>query len=80
MAPGILAGAVLAWVEVINELSATVVLYTGTTSTMPIATYSQVLAGSYGPAAAVASLLILATTLSLVLFTVIGGSDRELTV
>lgn len=80
MAPGILAGAVLSWVEVINELSATVVLYTGMTSTMPIATYSQVLAGAYGPAAAVASLLILATTLSLALFTLIGGNDDQLTV
>ena len=80
MGPGILAGAVLAWVEVINELSATVVLYTGSTSTMPIATYSQVLAGSYGPAAAVASLLILATTLSLVLFAAVGGANRELAV
>lgn len=80
MAPGILAGAVLSWVEVINELSATVVLYTGLTSTMPIATYSQVLAGAYGPAAAVASLLILATTLSLVLFTLIGGKDDQITV
>lgn len=80
MAPGILAGAVLSWVEVINELSATVVLYTGTTSTMPIATYSQVVAGAYGPAAAIASLLILATTLSLVLFTLIGGNDDQLTV
>ena len=80
MAPGILAGAVLSWVEVINELSATVVLYTGLTSTMPIATYSQVLAGAYGPAAAVASLLILATTLSLVVFTLIGGNDDQLTV
>jgi iron(III) transport system permease protein len=80
MAPGIMAGAVLSWVEVINELSATVVLYTGLTSTMPIATYSQVLAGAYGPAAAVASLLILATTLSLVVFTLIGGNDDQLTV
>lgn len=80
MAPGILAGAVLSWVEVINELSATVVLYTGATSTMPIAIYSQVVAGSYGPAAAVASLLILATTLSLVVFTLIGGNDDQLTV
>jgi iron(III) transport system permease protein len=80
MAPGIIAGAVLSWVEVINELSATVVLYTGLTSTMPIATYSQVLAGAYGPAAAVASLLILATTLSLVVFTLIGGNDDQLTV
>jgi iron(III) transport system permease protein len=80
MAPGIMAGAVLSWVEVINELSATVVLYTGLTSTMPIATYSQVLAGAYGPAAAVASLLILATTLSLVVFTLIGGNDEQLTV
>lgn len=78
MAPGLLAGGVLAFVEVINELSATVVLYTARTVTMPIATYSQVVGGAYGTAAAVASLLILITGLALALFTLLGGREDRM--
>ncbi len=78
MAPGLLAGGVLAFVEVINELSATVVLYTARTVTMPIATYSQVIGGAYGTAAAVASLLILITALALALFTLVGGREDRM--
>lgn len=78
MAPGLLAGGVLAFVEVINELSATVVLYTARTVTMPIATYSQVIGGAYGTAAAVASLLILVTALALALFTLVGGREDRM--
>ncbi len=78
MAPGLLAGATLAFVEVINELSATVVLYTGRTVTMPIATYSQVIGGAYGTAAAVASLLVLVTGLALAVFNLVGGREDRM--
>ena len=78
MAPGLLAGATLAFVEVINELSATVVLYSGRTVTMPIATYSQVIGGAYGTAAAVASLLVLVTGVALAIFNLFGGREDRM--
>ncbi|TVQ30991.1 MAG: iron ABC transporter permease, partial [Geminicoccaceae bacterium] len=78
MAPGLVAGATLAFVEVINELSATVVLYTASTVTLPIATYSQVIGGAYGTAAAVASLLVLITAFALLLFNLLGGREDRM--
>lgn len=80
MAPGLLAGATLAFVEVINELSATVVLYTGRTVTMPIATYSQVIGGAYGTAAAVASLLVAVTGAALIVFNLAGGREDRMSI
>lgn len=69
----------MSWVTTINEISATIVLYVGSTLTMPIATYAEVYTGNFGPAAAVASLLILATTLALVLFHLFGGRRGSMT-
>jgi iron(III) transport system permease protein len=61
MIPGVVAGAVLSWVTAINELSASIVLYEGHTVTMPISIYQCVVDGSYGPAAALSTLLVVAT-------------------
>lgn len=79
MAPGLIAGATLAWIEVFNELSASIVLYTAFTQTLPVAAYQEVFAGNYGAGAALASLLIAITALALSLFTWLGGGDKELT-
>ena len=78
MRPGLLAGAAIAWVEVFNELSASIVLYTGGTRTLPIAAYQQSLAGDVGMAAAYATMLIAITAVALGLFTMFRG--REVTV
>lgn len=68
MLPGVLTGAILSWVTVINELSASLILYTGSTKTLSVAVYEQVSRGNYGTAAAIASVLMLSTALSLALF------------
>ena len=68
MLPGVLTGAVLSWVTVINELSASLILYTGKTKTLSVAVYEQVSRGNYGAAAAIASVLMLSTALSLAVF------------
>ena len=77
MRPGLLAGAAIAWVEVFNELSASLVLYTGGTRTLPIAAYQQSLAGDVGMAAAYATMLIAITAGALALFTVLRGRGDE---
>jgi iron(III) transport system permease protein len=79
MGPGLVAGATLAWIEVFNELSASIVLYTAFTRTLPVATYYEVFSGNFGAAAALASLLIAITALALTLFTWLGGADKEMT-
>jgi iron(III) transport system permease protein len=79
MGPGLVAGATLAWIEVFNELSASIVLYTAFTRTLPVATYLEVFSSNFGAAAALATLLIAMTALALALFTWLGGADKEMT-
>lgn len=68
MLPGVISGAILSWVSIITELSATVFLYTVNTQTMSIAIYTQVIRGQYGVAAALSTILTLFTVASLLLF------------
>ena len=75
MKPGIFAGMVLAWLEIFNELSASIVLYTGATKTLPIAAYQQALGGDFGVAAAYSGLLIAVTSISIGLSMFFGDID-----
>ncbi len=68
MLSGVLTGAILSWVTVINELSASLILYTGRTKTLSVAVYEQVTRGNYGNAAAIASVLMLSTAISMIVF------------
>lgn len=68
MAPGILSGAVLSWITCINELSSSVMLYGGKTSTISVAIYTEIVRNSYGTAAALASILTISTIISLLIF------------
>jgi iron(III) transport system permease protein len=80
MRPGIVAGAAIAWVEVFSELSASIVLYTGPTRTLPIAAYQQAATGDIGMAAAYSTMLIAIAGCGLFafMFAVRGRSDRGL--
>lgn len=68
MLPGILSGAILSWITCINELSSTIMLYGGRTSTVSVAIYTEVVRNSYGTAAALATILTLTTIISLLIF------------
>lgn len=68
MAPGVLSGAILSWITCINELSSSVMLYSGKTSTISVAIYTEVVRNSYGTAAALASILTVSTVVSLLIF------------
>lgn len=68
MAPGVLSGAILSWITTINELSSSIMLYSGKTATISVAIYTEVVRSSFGTAAALASILTVATILSLLLF------------
>ncbi|MBP1966181.1 ABC transporter permease [Paenibacillus aceris] len=74
MMPGVLAGAILSWITVINELSASIILYTGSTKTMSVAIYTEVVRSSYGTAAAISSILTATTIISLLIFFKLSGS------
>ena len=68
MAPGVLSGAILSWITCINELSSSVMLYAGKTSTIAVAIYTETVRNSYGTAAALASILIVTTVTLLLIF------------
>lgn len=76
MLPGMLSGAVLSFVATINELSSTIILYTGGTSTISAAIYTTLFADAYGPAAALSTILTASTILALILFNRISGGKN----
>lgn len=76
MLPGVMAGAILSWITVINELSASVILYTGGTRTMSVSIYTEVIRASYGTAAALSAILTLTTVISLLIFFKLTGSKE----
>lgn len=59
--PGIVAGAMMSFITAINELSSTLILYTGKTITMPVHIYVSVLDGEFGIAAALSTILLAST-------------------
>lgn len=73
MLPGVLTGAILSWVTVINELSASIILYTSSTRTLSVAVYAEVAKANYGQAAALATVLMAATIISLLVFLKASG-------
>ncbi len=73
MLPGVFSGAILSWITIINELSSSLILYTGSTRTMSVSIYTEVLRGGYGTAAAMSTILTLFTVLSLILSFKLSG-------
>lgn len=65
--PAVIAAAVLMWVTSLSELSATIVLYYGGMSTMPIEIFQQVDSGRLAPASAYSVILMTAIFLPLAL-------------
>ncbi|SCZ07346.1 iron(III) transport system permease protein [Microvirga guangxiensis] len=59
--PGIMAGALMSFVTAMNELSSSLVLYVGSTITMPVRIYLSVMDGEYGTASALSTILLTMT-------------------
>lgn len=73
MMPGIISGAVMTWVQLIGELSSTILLYYGAWATMSVRIYEQVLSNNFGTAAAGGSLLLAAVFIPLLALNVWQG-------
>lgn len=73
MMPGVISGAMMSWMTIISELSASVLLYTATTKTVTIAIYTEVIYGNYGNAAALSTTLLVLTLSALLLFFKVSG-------
>lgn len=68
MANGIISGAVLSFVSIITEMSSSVMLYNSRTITLTVSTYSSIVRGTYGVAAAFATVTTIFTVICLVLY------------
>ena len=66
MLPGIMSGSIISFITCINELSSSIMLYTGKTSTIAVAIYQEVVRMSDGTAAALATILTLTTVVSFI--------------
>ncbi len=76
MANGILSGAIMSWVTIITELSTAIILYNLKTVTLTLAVYIYVSRGDYGVAAAYATILTVATIVSLLIYMFVAKTDE----
>lgn len=76
MLPGVLSGAILSWVTLINELGASFLLYSANTATMSVTVYQQIIRMEFGVAGAVATILTLTTIISLYVFYKVTGQTE----
>jgi iron(III) transport system permease protein len=76
---GILSGALLTWSNTIRELSATLILQSGSTVTMSVSIFTEVVNANFGLAAAYGTILIALTFVPLaILFWVMGRREEAL--
>jgi iron(III) transport system permease protein len=75
--PGILAGALMSLVTAMNELSSSLVLYVGSTVTMPVRIYLAVLDGEYGLASALSTILLGLTVLAVLGAFLLSGRKQS---
>lgn len=68
MTNGIMSGAIISWITIITELSTAIILYSVNTETLTLTVYTSVVQGNDGVAAAVATILLVVTIISLLLF------------
>ncbi|MFM1539474.1 ABC transporter permease [Helcococcus bovis] len=76
MKSGVISGAILSWIYILSELSTSILLYSPKTKTMTVSIYTEVLRGNYGNAAALATILIVLTVISLMLFFKVSGKKE----
>ena len=76
MISGVLPGALMSWMSIISELSASVLLYTSKTQTMSIAIYTEIIRNNYGTASALSTVLTVTTIVTLLVFFKVSGKKE----
>jgi iron(III) transport system permease protein len=77
MVPGVVAGALMSFITAINELSSSLILYVGRTMTMPVRIYLSVLDGEFGTAAALSTILLVASGLAVYAVFWVSGRNEN---
>lgn len=79
MVPGIVSGAILSWITLIQELSSTLMLYSSDTATLSVSLFQQVNRGAYGVASALSTMLVIIVIASMLLFfRLTGNTDIDM--
>ena len=79
MSSGIISGAILSWVSIVTEVSSAAILYNNRSITLTVGTYTAVIRGNLGEAAAFAAVTTVLTAISLVIYLIINkGKQMEL--
>ena len=79
MTPGIVSGAILSWITLIQELSSTLMLYNTRTATITVSMFQQVNKNAYGVASALATILMVVVVMSMLLFfRLTGNTDVDM--
>lgn len=73
--PGIMAGAILTFATLLQELSTTILLYSARTQTLPIQIYNTVAEGDFGIASALSVLLIVTVFIMVYLMNIFLGDS-----
>jgi iron(III) transport system permease protein len=73
MFSGVMSGAIMSWLSIITELSASILLYSYATKTLTISIYLKIQIGDYGQASALSSILMLTSIVTLLLFFKLSG-------
>lgn len=77
MSNGIIAGAVLSFVSIITEMSSGVMLYNNRTITLTLSTYSAIVRGNDGVAAAFAAITTAFTVICLTVYLLVSKSEDQ---
>ena len=78
MTNGIVAGAVLSFVSIITEMSSGVMLYNNRTITLTLGTYSAIVRGNDGVAAAFAAITTAFTVACLILYLIVNRDEDQI--
>ena len=77
MLPGVVAGILMSFITAINELSSSLILYVGRTMTMPVRIYLSVLDGEFGTAAALSTILLVASGVAVYIVFWVSGRNES---
>lgn len=80
ISPAVFSGALLTFATVVREFNSTVILYSGSTRTMPVEVFAQVLQGNFGNASVVGTVLIVVSLVPIVVLFKLMGKDEEILV
>lgn len=76
MMPGVMSGATMSWLSIITELSGSIILYSNKTKTMSIEIFNAISTGNYGYGAALSTLLMAVSTITLLMFFKFSGKKE----